>query len=154
MTSALASQLQVVAAGRPQEERLRGKASLLYDIRDAGDIDLQTIYSVGLQGTRGSHPTRTRPSASPRTATRDAPNIHPRNRRRRPLFEGLRFSRSAAVGSRVRVCNPLTARSIYDQLRERDRILAISSSVRHLSLAAVHRGKQNGSGTDNSWREK
>jgi len=77
MTSALASQLQVVAAGRPQEERLRGKASLLYDIRDAGDIDLQTIYSVGLQGTRGSHPTRTRPSASPRTATRDAPNIHP-----------------------------------------------------------------------------
>ena len=50
MTSALASQLQVVAAGRPQEERLRGKASLLYDIRDAGDIDLQTIYSVGLQG--------------------------------------------------------------------------------------------------------
>ena len=94
MTSALASQLQVVAAGRPQEERLRGKASLLYDIRDAGDIDLQTIYSVGLQGTRGSHP----PSASPRTATRDAPNIHPRNRRRRPLFEGLRFSRPAAVG--------------------------------------------------------
>lgn len=97
MTSALASQLQVVAAGRPQEERLRGKASLLYDIRDAGDIDLQTIYSVGLQGTRGSHPTRTRPSASPRTATRDAPNIHPRNRRRRPLFEGLRFSRPAAA---------------------------------------------------------
>ena len=100
MTSALASQLQVVAAGRPQEERLQGKASLLYDIRDAGDIDLQTIYSVGLQGTRGSHPTRTRPSASPRTATRDAPNIHPRNRRRRPLFEGLRFSRPAAVGRR------------------------------------------------------
>jgi hypothetical protein len=111
MTSALASQLQVVAAGRPQEERLRGKASLLYDIRDAGDIDLQTIYSVGLQGTRGSHPTRTRPSASPRTATRDAPNIHPRNRRRRPLFEGLRFSRPAAVG---RVSNPRTAVSMRD----------------------------------------
>ena len=88
MTSALASQLQVVAASRPQEERLRGKASLLYDIREAADIDLQTIYSVGLQGTRASYrnPRRARRVSVPRRAR--APNIQPRNRRRRPLSGG------------------------------------------------------------------
>ena len=115
MTSALASQLQVVAASRPQEERLRGKASLLYDIREAADIDLQTIYSVGLQGTRASYrnPRRARRVSVPRRAR--ARNIQPRNRRRRPLSGGgLRFSRSAAVGRRARVCNPLTARSMRD----------------------------------------
>lgn len=77
MTSALASQLQVVAASRPQEERLRGKASLLYDIREAADIDLQTIYSVGLQGTRASYrnPRRARRVSVPRRAR--APNSNP-----------------------------------------------------------------------------
>mmetsp|Transcript_3362 Transcript_3362/g.7871 ORF Transcript_3362/g.7871 Transcript_3362/m.7871 type:complete len:461 (-) Transcript_3362:20-1402(-) len=48
--SSLASQLQIVAAAAPTEERLKGKASLLYEIKEAADIDLQTIYAVGLQG--------------------------------------------------------------------------------------------------------
>ena len=111
MTSALASQLQVVAASRPQEERLRGKASLLYDIREAADIDLQTIYSVGLQGTRASYrnPRRARRVSVPRRARAPTPQPPPP-----PTFEGLRFSRSAAVGRRARVCNPLTARSMRD----------------------------------------
>ena len=50
MASSLAAQLQVVAAAQPKEERLKGKASLLYEIKDAADIDLATIYAVGLQG--------------------------------------------------------------------------------------------------------
>ena len=57
--SSLAAQLQVVAATGPQEERLKGKASLLYEIKEAADIDLATIYAVGVQGERESaHPTR------------------------------------------------------------------------------------------------
>jgi hypothetical protein len=48
--SSLAAQLQVVAATQPREERLKGKASLLYEVKDAADIDLATIYTVGLQG--------------------------------------------------------------------------------------------------------
>ena len=114
MTSALASQLQVVAASRPQEERLRGKASLLYDIREAADIDLQTIYSVGLQGTRASYrnPRRARRISVPETR---AGTKHPTPQPPPPpTFEGLRFSRSAAVGRRARVCNPSTARSMRD----------------------------------------
>lgn len=50
--SSLAVQLQVVAATQPREERLKGKASLLYETKDAADIDLATIYAVGLQGER------------------------------------------------------------------------------------------------------
>ena len=49
MTS-LAAQLQAVASAVPREEKLKGKASLLYDIREAADIDLATIYAVGVQG--------------------------------------------------------------------------------------------------------
>jgi U3 small nucleolar RNA-associated protein 10 len=52
MASSLAAQLQVVAASQPREERLKGRASLLYEIKDAADIDLATIYAVGLQGER------------------------------------------------------------------------------------------------------
>ena len=44
MTS-LAAQLQAVASAVPREEKLKGKASLLYDIREAADIDLATIYA-------------------------------------------------------------------------------------------------------------
>ena len=47
MTS-LAAQLQVVASAGPREERLRGKASLLYELREAADIDLATIYALSL----------------------------------------------------------------------------------------------------------
>ena len=54
MASSLAAQLQVVAAAQPKEERLKGKASLLYEIKDAADIDLATIYAVGLQGERAT----------------------------------------------------------------------------------------------------
>ena len=50
MASSLAEQLKLVASAAPTEERLKGKASLLYDIREAADIDLETIYAVGLQG--------------------------------------------------------------------------------------------------------
>jgi len=58
-TTSLAAQLETVsAAAGPKEEKLRGKASLLYEIREAADIDLATIYAVGLQGAR-------RPSPSP-----------------------------------------------------------------------------------------
>ena len=49
MTS-LAAQLRAVASAVPREEKLKGKASLLYDIREAADIDLATIYAVGVQG--------------------------------------------------------------------------------------------------------
>lgn len=49
MTS-LAAQLQAVASAVPREEKLKGKASLLYELREAADIDLATIYAVGVQG--------------------------------------------------------------------------------------------------------
>ena len=74
MTS-LAAQLQVVASAAPQEERLKGKASLLYELKEAADIDLATIYAVGLQGaSRTSRPAR----GGDRL-----------DRRRRPLFRRL-----------------------------------------------------------------
>ena len=51
MASTLASQLQAIAShtGVPQRGP-RGKPSLLYEPSQAADIDVQTIYSVGLGG--------------------------------------------------------------------------------------------------------
>ena len=43
MASSLAEQLKLVASAAPTEERLKGKASLLYDIREAADIDLESM---------------------------------------------------------------------------------------------------------------
>ena len=75
--SSLAAQLQVVAATGPQEERLKGKASLLYEIKEAADIDLATIYAVGVQGERESaHPTRS--TARRLGWERTRRTIHPR----------------------------------------------------------------------------
>lgn len=86
MTS-LATQLQAVASAAPREERLKGKASLLYELREAADIDLATIYAVGVQGRglfshaeargdgrrrRPSHPGIHRRIFSHRKATRTA----------------------------------------------------------------------------------
>ena len=66
-TTSLAAQLETVsAAAGPREEKLRGKASLLYEIREAADIDLATIYAVGLQGAR-------RPSPSPPRSFQEVP---------------------------------------------------------------------------------
>ena len=44
----LAAQLDRLAAGR--EEHVRGKASLLYEPRQAADIDLQTLHAAALTG--------------------------------------------------------------------------------------------------------
>ena len=45
-----AAQRNAVASAAPREEKLKGKASLLYELREAADIDLATIYAVGVQG--------------------------------------------------------------------------------------------------------
>ena len=51
MASALAAQLQVLSSAAPREEtKIHGKASLLYEPREAADIDTHTIYTVGLAG--------------------------------------------------------------------------------------------------------
>ena len=68
MTS-LAAQLQAVASAVPREEKLKGKASLLYDIREAADIDLATIYAVGVQGASPRPPTHPSDGALDATAT-------------------------------------------------------------------------------------
>lgn len=54
MASSLAQQLSQLAAARTDTavmKRLKGKASLLFDVQKAADVDLQTIYGIGLQGT-------------------------------------------------------------------------------------------------------
>ena len=71
MTS-LAAQLQVVASAGPREERLRGKASLLYELREAADIDLATIYAVGSQGAPPGRSRRPR-NPPPRAPARPVP---------------------------------------------------------------------------------
>ena len=48
MATALAAQLDQLAAGR--EERVRGRASLLYAPQQAADVDLQAIYADALAG--------------------------------------------------------------------------------------------------------
>ena len=56
MTSALAQQLQQLSTrfGTESSSAQRfGKASLLFSAREAADIDLQTIYNIGLQGGDG-----------------------------------------------------------------------------------------------------
>ena len=71
MTS-LAAQLQVVASAGPREERLKGKASLLYELREAADIDLATIYAVGSQGAPPGRSRRPR-NPPPRAPARPVP---------------------------------------------------------------------------------
>lgn len=56
MTTALAQQLQqlAVAAGtHVGKHKPVGKASLLWEAREAADIDIETVYDVAIQGTRG-----------------------------------------------------------------------------------------------------
>lgn len=48
MASTLATQLDQLAKGR--EERVRGRASLLYDSQQAADVDLQAIYAGASKG--------------------------------------------------------------------------------------------------------
>ncbi len=52
MTSVLAQQLQQLAEARGDAtaRRVRGKPSLLFDYQKAADVDLQTIYTIALQG--------------------------------------------------------------------------------------------------------
>lgn len=52
MASALAQQLSQLAQakGDNASQRIRGKASLLFDYQKAADVDVQTIYTIGLQG--------------------------------------------------------------------------------------------------------
>ena len=52
MSTELAQQLRqlAVATGVHVGKKPRGKPSLLYSYQEAADIDLQTIYGVGLQG--------------------------------------------------------------------------------------------------------
>ena len=91
MTS-LASQLQAVASAVPREEKLKGKASLLYELREAADIDLATIYAVGVQGA--SPRRRWALPPPPLYARRHIPRMarSPRRRRRG-------FSETAALPS-------------------------------------------------------
>jgi hypothetical protein len=54
MSSALAEQLQQIALAAgiaPVNNHIRGKASLLYTFQEAADIDTESIYEIGLQGT-------------------------------------------------------------------------------------------------------
>ena len=94
MTS-LASQLQAVASAVPREEKLKGKASLLYELREAADIDLATIYAVGVQGA--SPRRRWALPPPPLYARRHIPRMarSPR-RRRRGVAERAALSRADA----------------------------------------------------------
>ena len=82
MTS-LAAQLQAVASAVPREEKLKGKASLLYDIREAADIDLATIYAVGVQGASPRPPAGEALPPPPLYARRHIPRMARSTRRRR-----------------------------------------------------------------------
>lgn len=82
MTS-LAAQLQAVASAVPREEKLKGKASLLYDIREAADIDLATIYAVGVQGASPRPPAGEALPPPPLYARRHIPRMASSTRRRR-----------------------------------------------------------------------
>ena len=96
MTS-LAAQLQAVASAVPREEKLKGKASLLYDIREAADIDLATIYAVGVQGASPRPPAGEALPPPPLYARRHIPRMarSPR-RRRRGVAERAALSRADA----------------------------------------------------------
>ena len=83
MTS-LAAQLQAVASAVPREEKLKGKASLLYELREAADIDLATIYAVGVQGASPRPPAGEALPPPPLYARRHIPRMRARRRRRRP----------------------------------------------------------------------
>jgi len=83
MTS-LAAQLQAVASAVPREEKLKGKASLLYELREAADIDLATIYAVGVQGAPPRPPAGEALPPPPLYARRHIPRMRARRRRRRP----------------------------------------------------------------------
>ena len=48
MATALAAQLDQLAAGR--EEQVRGRVSLLYNPQQAADVDLHTIYAGAASG--------------------------------------------------------------------------------------------------------
>jgi hypothetical protein len=61
MATALGQQLQQLAArvGK-QNSRPKGKPSLLYTFQEAADIDVQTIYEIGMEGALGA-PTKLYP---------------------------------------------------------------------------------------------
>ena len=91
MTSALASQLQVVAASRPQEERLRARRRCC---TTSGRLRTSTCrpYTPSDFKVRAHRiGTRAAPVASPCPRRARAPNIQPRNRRRRPLSRDCAF---------------------------------------------------------------
>ncbi len=52
MATALAEQLQQLSTrfGDASSSQKLGKASLLFSPREAADIDLQTVYNIGLSG--------------------------------------------------------------------------------------------------------
>ena len=100
MTS-LAAQLQAVASAVPREEKLKGKASLLYELREAADIDLATIYAVGVQGASPRPPAGEALPPPPLYARRHIPRMRARRRRRRRgVSERAAFSRADARSMR------------------------------------------------------
>jgi hypothetical protein len=100
MTS-LAAQLQAVASAVPREEKLKGKASLLYELREAADIDLATIYAVGVQGASPRPPAGEALPPPPLYARRHIPRMRARRRRRRPgVSERAAFVRADARSMR------------------------------------------------------
>eukprot|EP00854_Cymbomonas_tetramitiformis_P027584 gene27584-34032_t len=50
MATQLAAQLQAIQVGLPTRERDGQKASLLYEAREAADVDVETIYTIALNG--------------------------------------------------------------------------------------------------------
>jgi hypothetical protein len=100
MTS-LAAQLQAVASAVPREEKLKGKASLLYELREAADIDLATIYAVGVQGASPRPPAGEALPPPPLYARRHIPRMRARRRRRRRgVSKRAAFSRADARSMR------------------------------------------------------
>lgn len=100
MTS-LAAQLQAVASAVPREEKLKGKASLLYELREAADIDLATIYAVGVQGASPRPPAGEALPPPPLYARRHIPRMRARRRRRRRgVSERAAFVRADARSMR------------------------------------------------------
>ena len=100
MTS-LAAQLQAVASAVPREEKLKGKASLLYELREAADIDLATIYAVGVQGASPRPPAGEALPPPPLYARRHIPRMRARRRRRRPgVSKRAAFGRADARSMR------------------------------------------------------
>jgi U3 small nucleolar RNA-associated protein 10 len=95
MASALAIQLErLKAAATPSAPTVRGKPSLLFSYQDAADIDVDTIYHLGLAGKVCLHRRLSSPLPS-LTAVRNAAGLQDLASRdsRFRVFESSLFSR-------------------------------------------------------------